>query len=376
MNHPASVLSRFAALRGLAAIGLALGLSTLVTLTGCASDQAPSSAATGGDRSTSTAMQAPRTRWSTDLATPASIDLADADVLGDLVVIVEEPTNIVTGLELTDGATRFRTALPFKGQAVFKPLRVGNQLILSSTTRMAVVDANNGALRRVFEIPALIETAPALGDGTVVAASPTGLVFAMDPTSGIDAWQYQMPAGVSVSPAVGDTLVLAGDSKGNYSAFFSNNGEVVWRGRTFGRISAQPIGSSSTFFVPSQDHALYALARATGSDRWVYRTTEPMTASPLLAQGKVLQPAEGDKLLALDARNGDVIWQRDRFSKPITALADSVVVRENGQLVMVSLADGTTVQTLPYRHTDAVLAAPEDTLIIVQRGGRVLRVEP
>jgi len=372
MNHPASVLSRLTAL----ATGPALCVAMLLSLTGCASDSATPSPGTDAAAEVPTVPAPPRTLWATDLATSASVELSDAAVLGDIVVIVEEPTNIVTALELEDGSTRYRVALPFKGQDVFTPIRIGDQLVLTSTTRAAVIDANNGALRRAFDLPALIETSPRLSDGLLVATSPTGLVFGIDPDSGLAVWRYQMPAAIATSPAIADNLIVIGDVNGNYSAFFAGRGEVAWRGRTFGRITATPVGSGSAVFIPSEDHSLYALARANGSDRWVYRTTEPITRTPLLAQGKVLQPVEGDKLVALDARNGEVLWQRDQYGTPLTAITNAAVIREDGGVVLVDLADGSTVKTLTYPYTDAVMTAPDDTLVVVQRGGRVFRIEP
>src|SRR5689334_16140587 len=75
-------------------------------------------------------------RWSTDLGVPANEDLSTAEVLGDVLVTTESPSNLVSAVSLRDGGILWRRVVGDPASRLYRPVRVGDSIYISTDSRL------------------------------------------------------------------------------------------------------------------------------------------------------------------------------------------------------------------------------------------------
>ena len=157
---------------------------------------------------------------------------------------------------------------------------------------------------------------PAVANGRVYAAHPTGAVIVTDEKSGAVVNRFQVPAGkglVSGGVAASADLIVVGTNKAEVIAL-DMNGAVAWSSKASSEIIAPAAISDVAVVVLGGDGSITAFDPKTGARKWtVLRQLPALTvrssAIPAIARGAVFVGTPQGKLLAIDVANGAVGWE-------------------------------------------------------------------
>ncbi len=104
-----------------------------------------------------------------------------------------------------------------------------------------------------------VAQSPALAGGRVYVASVSGVVSALEASSGEALWETALGSPVTTAPTVAGSTVLVGTESGMVAGLDARNGRLSWRFETGGKITGNPVVAASTLYVVSHDGNLYAL---------------------------------------------------------------------------------------------------------------------
>ena len=316
-----------------------------------------------------------RINWATDLELPQGQQIVAAKRLGDLLVVVERPTNLVSAVSLRNGELLWRRLIGSETEDLMPPARRGDTIVLNSATRLYLLRARDGEPSTVYDLDHLASTGPMIADNLAILGSTDGTTFGVNLESGVTSWRYGLSDSI-IAPLVGsDDTVLTTDAGGDYAMLSSANGSLLWRGRTFGSVVAQPALGPETAFIPSRDQSLYALDRSTGRDVWTYRATEPLTVEPAAYEQVVALPLPGQGVVGLDPASGEAIWRIDTpGTRPVTKRGEAILLAAPRAILLAEPTTGRILdraRTLPLRD---VIPGPDSSLILLSPQGRVLRI--
>lgn len=356
----------------------ALLVLSLIVLIGCA---------TGGDglpRRSGLLMEPDQARqvgyvlnWATDLEVPGDHQLVAARVLGDLLVTVEIPGNLVTAVSMRDGSVRWRRVIGDQTKRLYAPARHGDQVLVNTDTRLYLLRASDGNTQDVQDLDGVVAMGPVVVDDLAVYGSIDGTVFAHDVLTEFSQWEYLLTARIVTQPVAMDGDIFVADSRGTY-VMLDADGDAAWRGHTFGPVTAAPAMDEAAVYVASEDRSLYALNRNNGSDRWPapFRADQALTQAPMAFGLVVLQPLPGGGVVALDSVDGAERWRLDTPALPIGRSGDDAILAATQSLLRVDLATGNVKAQGRTLRLSTVLEGPDGSLVLVSPGGRLLRMNP
>lgn len=188
----------------------------------------------------------------------------------------------------------------------------------SSDGRLYAVAIATGKARWIYDAKEDLSTRPAIADGTVLVASLTDTVFAVDAAAGTWKWHHrrEQKEGLTIfgaaSVQVGGDTAFAGYSDGWATALDVKTGAVRWQRRV------APAG-------PNLD------------------------VDALVLDGQRLYAAAySGAVLSLDARTGETIWAFEAPGAARVALAGGLVVAVTSTSIHgLSPADGGAIWTTP-----------------------------
>jgi outer membrane protein assembly factor BamB len=157
---------------------------------------------------------------------------------------------------------------------------------------------------------------PAVANGRVFAAHPSGTIIVSDEKAGAVISRMQLPAGrgiVSGGVAASADLIVLGTNKADVIAL-DMTGAVVWSSKASSEIVAPAAISDAAVVVLGGDGAITAFDPKTGARKWsVLRQLPALTvrssAVPVFARGAVFVGTPQGKLIAIDANNGVIGWE-------------------------------------------------------------------
>lgn len=314
--------------------------------------------------------------WGIDLGVPLREALAHVEVLGDVVVCIETPSNIVTAMAARDGQILWRRVVGKPADGLFAPVRSGDKLLINSEQLVYCLAIDTGDLEKVTVLESLVDDAPAVVEGLAVFGGMNHRVFAHDAQAGYTKWSYQLTDRVFARPTAFGENVFVADGNGVYAMFDARNGQLQWKGRAHERVSAQPAISHVGVFLPGEDHNLYAIHGATGRDRWIYHTTQPLVQNPQIYGNLVLLPLPGEGLVALDTRSGEEKWKLSFVAEPILQRENSLLIHAGRRLILMELETGVSLLEVPVQPVERIIAGPEGRVILVSPTGRLLLLAP
>lgn len=314
--------------------------------------------------------------WATGLDVPRHSKLASATVLGDMLVTVESPTNMVTAVSLRDGSVLWRRVIGETTQQVYPPVRDEQYVYFNNDTNFYTVNAITGVLVSTSRLANVVETGPVMVGHFAIFGAANGIVFAHDVETGYAKWSYKLTAGIVVSPLQLQQFVLAADSQGVYAGLDALSGELRYRGRAFGPITAKPAANRGSVFIASQDQSLYAINAFTGSDQWVYRSTGPLTGDPVALGPNVYLPGPDGGLIVLNATDKTELWETNVNAKAITDRDNRVLLMVPEGLQWADEADGRVITDVPTQPLRYVLNDGAGGLLLISDGGRIHRLVP
>lgn len=157
---------------------------------------------------------------------------------------------------------------------------------------------------------------PAVANGRVYVAHPTGTVLVLDEKSGAVSNRFQVPAGkgnLSGGVAVGGDLIVVGTSKAEVIAL-DMTGTTRWTSRVSSEVVSPAAIFDDAVLVVGGDGGITALDPKTGDRKWTIQRQLPAltvrsSAIPIAVRGAAFVGTAQGKLLALDPSNGNVGWE-------------------------------------------------------------------
>jgi outer membrane protein assembly factor BamB len=315
-----------------------------------------------------------RFRWSAQAFLGKDAGSTEVAVLGDLIVGVEEPENLVTAISLADGKIVWQRVVGSPSDRLFMPARRGDQILVNSESALYVLRAENGELERLIPLDEMASSGPTLVKNRAVFGTINHRVLAIDLGGGYRVWSFLMSDGIVAPPVATGSSVFVADGKGKYVMLASESGQLEWEGKAFGRVSAEPTVTPAAVLVPSEDYSLYALNRASGQGLWAYRTTHPLRKRAHDLGYAVCLPVPTGGLVGIDPRTGQELWRIEDAVEAVAEQDETLLIRTTQGLALVDPASGQKLVEAMAPMLDRVLSGPQGSLILVFRDGRLMRL--
>ena len=157
---------------------------------------------------------------------------------------------------------------------------------------------------------------PAVANGKVFAAHPSGAILVLDEKSGAVIGRFQIPTGkgsVSGGVAASADMIVVGTNKAEVIAL-DLKGSVLWTSKVSSEVIAPAAISDAAVVVLGGDGSITALDPKTGAHKWTVQRVLPAltvrsSAIPITVRGAVFVGTAQGKLLAMDPINGSVGWE-------------------------------------------------------------------
>ena len=315
-------------------------------------------------------------KWVHDLALDAGQRVTDVVVEGGLAVVIEEPVNLITALELNTGRTLWKSVVGSRLDSVLGATVDDTDVFVNTPNRLYRLARRSGTVKEIQELEYVTSGSPLRLGRRALFGSDQGVLFAHHLDDGYTKWAFALQAPIRVRPVLGDGQVFTVDTEGNYAMLGTNAGRLRWRGRTYGPVTAQVALHDGFVLVASEDQSFYSLSEVTGKDRWpVYRSEARLTTGPLpVGQTAYLhEPGRGLTAVALDSGTGRWFYPGD--VQPLTADDRGVLVAGDGVLVALDAATGEPRHAVPTRDLADVRTA-ERGLLLLSRTGRLMGLTP
>lgn len=316
-------------------------------------------------------------RWARSIALGRGQSLYAVRPLGDLLVTVERPDNVVTALRLETGELLWKTIVGEKIESLFVPTGDDEFVYVNSSQRIYTLNRRNGDLVEVANLPFPVMMSPLLVDGIAIFGSVNGKVYGYDLQAGFRKWTYGLRDRVLSTPVQRDETIFVADASGQYANLVAKTGELRWRGQAYGPITTNPVIHDNDVIIASDDQSLYSLNANSGADRWpAYRSEVPLSQTPTVVGESIYLSEPGQGMTVLNARTGQPMWRSVDPLRPVKILDGNLIATLPGQLVKIDPVNGRLKQSVPVHQLDQVLPGPDDGLILVSADGDLLRVDP
>lgn len=322
-----------------------------------------------------------RLGWASPVQLLGDQKMTSVTALGDIVIVVEDPKNIVTALSAKDGKLLWKIILGSQIESLFAPSRDGEQIFIHSASRFWTLNHRTGDVTAVAPLQEPVSSAAVYApeQRLAVMSGTSGLVFAHSVNSNFSRWSYRLSNRLTSPGVLAGQDIFIVDSGGTYAMLETSSGTPLWRNRTLGPVSTSPAVQGSEIIVASQDGKLYALNRTTGRDTWKYLGAEQkLTASPLALGRLIIQPLlPNPGIVAIDAINGTEIWRTDITATPILTRQQDMLLYTDNRLISVDLDDGKVNKEVKTKGLQTVLPIGDDGgILLVSPGGRLLKLSP
>lgn len=317
------------------------------------------------------------TRWARSIALGDGQSIFAAKPVGDLLMVVERPDNVVTALKLDNGEMVWKTIVGESLEQLYAPVGNDEIIFVNSGRRLFSLNRRNGNLINVDNLPFPVTMSPILVDDIAIFGSVNGKVYGYTIKNGYRKWTYSLRGRIMNSPIVKDDTIFATDSTGYYAVLATKTGELRWRGETYGPITAATVLDGDYFIVASDDQSLYSLQDTTGEDRWpAYRSEVPLSNTPAVLGGQIYVVEPGRGLTALNSSTGKPRWNIEQPLQPVSEIDGKVVAHHDKTLAIIDPATGKVIDEVPTRELDTIKPGPDNSLLLVTPGGDILRIDP
>lgn len=211
---------------------------------------------------------------------------------------------------------------------------------------VTAVDMADGRLLWKFKADSSVHATPTVRDGTVVAVSVGGVIYALEAKTGRKLWRYDLDNFTewgAYSPCVIDEGVVYGGVASHFVALDLKTGKLLWK--------SPPLGSSdwlSSFGAPAMDNqtiyaafnssnGIFALDKKNGAVIWnIKEGLGASHASPLSCHDTIYYAAN-NSLLALNNQTGKEQWRSAlaagwNLSSPVVRDADLIIGSADGKI--------------------------------------------
>ncbi|MEO0586514.1 MAG: PQQ-binding-like beta-propeller repeat protein [Planctomycetota bacterium] len=353
----------------------------LVVIGGCAGSGKP---AAGPAKSNTGLLIAPedafslgyRIGWATDLSIPHDHRIAGVEILGDRMLVLEEPNTLVHAVNLATGSVEWTRQVGENIEELFGAFQIGNTIYVLSDEQLWSLRAETGEVLGAETLDHSVEADAILHEELIVAGAVNGRVFGYSPALGFAQWEYRLVDAVQASIVSDPPNIFATDSTGVYAMIDARDGGLRWRGRTFEGIEAAPAIDRLAVYVASTDRSLYALDRTSGEDRWIYRSDFPLRLSPKVLGLTVYQPIKEAGLVAISVRDGSELWVHDELVTPLVADDTTALAFGPDGLVRLGVEDGAVYAEAQTASLREAIALDNGKVLMITPKGRLLALNP
>ncbi|MFH1227036.1 MAG: PQQ-binding-like beta-propeller repeat protein, partial [Planctomycetota bacterium] len=265
------------------------------------------------------------------------------------------------------GTTPVKIYLPLKGSAALKITKRGfstyEKNIKAYEQSFVNVQLEKTTLW-TFRTGGVIESAPLVYKGLVIAASRDGNVYGIDQSTGGLKWKYKTNTSqeiISSPKAISDLVVFGCYDTIVYALKCSEmNAGKEWSFKTSAAVKSAPFASvnDETIFIGSTDSYLYALS-AQGQLLWKFAAGGKISNSGFADNDTVYIPCDDGNVYAVDAKTGLQKWKLSLTGK-LTSLAkhenNILVSSNNNNFYYISILDRQIKWT--FKTKESVAAAP------------------
>lgn len=159
-----------------------------------------------------------------------------------------------------------------------------------------------------------VKLVPYVTGGKVYVASRSGIVRALEATTGRELWRSATELRVSGGPGVGSGLVLIGTSDAELVALDEATGAEQWRAKLSSEVLSVPKASNGIAVVHTVDGKLFGFDALSGKQVWIYDRATPIltlhgSSSPIIDGDVVICGFASGKLAMLNLLNGELLWE-------------------------------------------------------------------
>lgn len=167
---------------------------------------------------------------------------------------------------------------------------------------------NVGAIDVLWSYPiGFTQSSPAIVNNVVYIVNTSGIVYAINRSTGALLWQYPTSFFTSSSPAVANGVIYLGSNDTNVYALKATTGAFLWQYPTAGPVQSSPAVLNGVLYVTSNT-SVYALTASTGTLLWQYTTSgDILQLSPAVANNTVFA-GSNDNVYALNAGTGALLY--------------------------------------------------------------------
>ncbi|MGO8670389.1 MAG: PQQ-binding-like beta-propeller repeat protein [Capsulimonadaceae bacterium] len=242
--------------------------------------------------------------WDWELPDPRGIypDRGGLALASDGLLYASTLGGHLVALDIIRGTSRWSTLL--EGAAYGSPVVAGAALLATIGNTLVCLDRQTGAVRRVYDLGARVDTSACAGEGAVFAAAEDGTVHAFDLADGRHLWVTNLDAPFDAAPVLRDGVVYASTMEGTVAALSAGDGAVRWRTRASSRpIAVSPaVSSDGLLFVAADDGNIHIIAASTGNLVRSRRVSSaPLRTSAVCSGSTVFIGADDGNIYALDA---------------------------------------------------------------------------
>ena len=281
-----------------------------------------------------------------------------------------EHTGVQPGPSLSGApilAWRFDTG----GQVYSSPIIDGGRLFVASKSGILfALDATTGTELWRFQLSDyVVRSTPTISEGTIFIGAGFNL-FAVDATTGAEKWRFPMRYAGQSSPVVVGESVLVTSQEGWVYRIDRSTGEMIWRlsteGLPFGSIAA----NDKIAVVGTDNGIVQCITIESGRPCWRADIKDAVFASPTLSETAAIVVSRSGVTHALNLVDGKVIWTANTGGMEPAAVegASSYIAGSDGAVTAVNSADGIASWVFPTGRTNASDPVICGDLVIVGTG--------
>lgn len=181
--------------------------------------------------------------------------------------------------------------------------------------KVQIVDNWTVSVGKAKKTSAFLKLKPVIKDNAVYTATNSGIIQAMNKSTGQVLWTKQLKDEVVSGPTVANGFIALGTNVSTVIILKQDSGEEAWQAKISGDSLSKPVISNNKLIVKTIDGNLYAFNIQTGEKLWAVDHGSPnlilkASSSPIIMDKLALVGFSDGKLDAVDLQSGTVVWQR------------------------------------------------------------------
>ena len=160
----------------------------------------------------------------------------------------------------------------------------------------------------------------AIENGVVYSSDIKGNIYAIDVNSGKRKWKLKTKLPISGSLSVSNDKLFVGTYEAELVVFDVNTQKELWRVDLSSEVLAPPVSNKEIVVVQTADSKLFAFDPSTGKLKWRFDHVAPLlslrtTSSPVIVGSYVIAAFDNGQVISISLADGSTHWQT-RVAQP------------------------------------------------------------